>query len=281
MEDKQDKLNKEECLVNCSRLQNKKCPLLKDIGKDTNTILDKLGGWLIFICIISIIIASVFYCCFDSKKQNISNIELSIAVDSTRVIDAVSMAKIDSLSYLLTKHNEDVKERYQYMIEQKEVESRLLTYGSVIISIILAIFGFFGYKSFKSIEEKAVSVAEEKANLKINTEMVTIRCSLDKELRGYIDQKFNDEYQTNFSEMVSKKLNESYHNEIVSKLEYITQHSKEFKGMQDTMAEILQFISKLQDQGVNIPIRPSTDKKSELQSLAEDRKSTKTKGGKS
>lgn len=114
----------------------------------------------------------------------------TIRVDSTGVVTKESQAQIDSVKASIKEHEHAIKDRYEYLLEQRENAENFLTIGGIFVTIVLSVFGFFGYKSFKSIEEEAKErakmiaedttekIAEEKAtnvatklNTKLNNEL--------------------------------------------------------------------------------------------------------------
>lgn len=234
-------------------------------------ILDKLGGWLLFICAMSLVV--VFICFFNCKPKKAvpSQIILSIQTDSTGVLDSASRQAIDSLTTIVKQQDSYVRERYALLVEQKEYDNGLMTFVGIIVSIILGIFGFFGYKSFKSIEDKAVTNADDKVKKKVNTEMVTMQKNLEKELKGTIDNRFNEEYQQRLGIEVGKKLNENYNENISAKLNFIQDHGKAFKEMQKRVNQIEQFVSQLQDQGIVVRFPVPAVEKDDIQEFAEQR----------
>lgn len=248
-------------------------------------ILDKLGGLLLFICAISLLAVFVcFFCCKPEKVQPYQ-ITLTIQTDSTGVIDSESRQAIDSLTTILRHQDTFVRERYSMLLEQKELENGFITFSGIIVSIILGIFGFFGYKSFKSIEDKAVTNADDKVKKEVNTGMVTMQKTLERELIGTIDKRFNEEYQEHLGDEVGKKLNENYNESISAKLNYIKDQGKAFKDMQKRVNQIEQFISQLQDQGIVVKFPVTEREMDDIKEFAEQRtqkkegdKPTKKKG---
>ena len=126
----------------------------------------KLGYWLLFICAVCFVVVTTVFFVLRPVAPPVSEIQLSVITDTTGVIDGASQQAMDSMMTLINRQNAEVHERYTYMVEQKQSENSLIAFGSVIISIILAIFGFFGYKSFTSIEEKALTNSEDKVTSK-------------------------------------------------------------------------------------------------------------------
>lgn len=241
------------------------------------TILDKLGGWLLFVSAICLVFVFVFFFCNKPEKAVPSEITLFIQTDSTGTLDMASRQAIDSLTVLVKQQDTFVRERYALLAEQKEHENGLMSFAGIIVSIILGIFGFFGYKSFKSIEDKAVTNADDKVKKKVNTEMVTMQKTLEKELTGTIDKRFSEEYKERLGQEVGKQLNDNYNESISAKLNFIKDHGKAFKDMQKRVNQLEQFVSQLQDQGVVIKFPAITEDKDDIKEFAEQR--NKQKGG--
>lgn len=241
-------------------------------NQEVNNLLDKLGGWLIFCLCLIMIGGAVLYFVLRPSAPAPYQITMTVAPDSTGVVSLDVMQKIDALAELVKQQNTDVQERYAYMIEQKEHENTIIAIGSILVSIILAIFGFFGYRSFKSIEDKAVNNAREKASSRVNTEMVTIRKELDRELRGVIDKTFLDEYENRLKQKVSGVLNEVYNETISARLASIQSSSEELEDIKNRLTSAENFISALRDNGITVRINAITGDESDVSQFAEDRK---------
>lgn len=244
-------------------------------NQEVNNLLDKLGGWLVFCLCLIIIGGAALYFILRPAAPATYQITLTVASDSIGVVSPDVMLKMDSLAELVKQQNADVNERYAYMVEQKENEDTLIAIGSILVSIILAIFGFFGYRSFKSIEDKAVNSAQEKASSKVNTEMVSMKKELDKELRGVIDKTFLEEYENRLKQKVSDVLNEVYNETISARLASIQSSSEELDDIKKRLTSAENFISALRDNGITVKINAIAGDESDVSQFAEDRKRSK------
>ena len=218
-------------------------------NQEVNNLLDELGGRLIFYLCLIMIGGAVLYFVLRPSAPAPYQITMTVAPDSTGVVSLDVMQKIDALAELVKQQNTDVQERYAYMIEQKEHENTLIAIDSILVSIILAIFGFFGYRSFKSIEDKAVNNAREKASSKVNTEMVT--------------------------QKVSDVLNEVYNETISARLASIQSSSEELEDIKNRLTSAENFISALRDNGITVRINAIAGDESDVSQFAEDRKRSK------
>ena len=92
-------------------------------------------------------------------------ITIELHSDSTLVMSAEDRTVIiDSLNTIMQRREQLLANKYQYVIEKRAIEDSLFSIGSILVGIIIAILGFFGFKSFQTIEDKAHQIAKETAN---------------------------------------------------------------------------------------------------------------------
>lgn len=83
--------------------------------------------------------------------------------DSLKAYNYMSREQADSLIEVVRSYDEQLTQKYQYLVEQKEQDSQVFYWGSLIVGIVIAVFGWFGFQSFTTIEDKAKSKADEVA----------------------------------------------------------------------------------------------------------------------
>lgn len=149
---------------------------------DSSTI--KTADIILASCVVAIIIVSAVWCCRTCFKPEVQPIRIEItASDSLKMANYLSEEQADSLISIVRRHERELAERYQYALEQKMDQDQYFSFGTFLVGVILSIFGFFGYKSIKSIEEKANKDAERAA--KLTSEDVT-KSYLDEKLDGKV-----------------------------------------------------------------------------------------------
>ena len=79
--------------------------------------------------------------------------------DSLTAYSYMNYEQADSLIKAVKKYDEQLTRKYQYLVEQKEQDSQVFYWGSLIVGIVIAVFGWFGFQSFTTIEDKAKSKA--------------------------------------------------------------------------------------------------------------------------
>ena len=71
----------------------------------------------------------------------------------------ITYEQADSLIKAVKEYDDQLTQKYQYLVEQKEQDSQVFYWGSLIVGIAVAVFGWFGFQSFTTIEDKAKSKA--------------------------------------------------------------------------------------------------------------------------
>ena len=79
--------------------------------------------------------------------------------DSLDTRSYITYEQADSLIKAVKAYDDQLTQKYQYLVEQKEQDSQVFYWGSLIVGIVVAVFGWFGFQSFTTIEDKAKSKA--------------------------------------------------------------------------------------------------------------------------
>ena len=79
--------------------------------------------------------------------------------DSLIITDLITYEQADSLINAVREYDNQLTQKYQYLVEQKEQDSQVFYWASVIVGIVIAVFGWFGFQSFTTIEDKAKNKA--------------------------------------------------------------------------------------------------------------------------
>lgn len=220
--------------------------------------LEFIGGIMIALCILGLIISfGITYYRYSSNNnlQDV-NIKIMLPVDSTGVLAEQSVQQIDSLKEELVRHEQLLENRYKHVLEQKENLNDLLTIGGMFLTTILALFGFFGYKSITTLEEKvkedALAAVGKTAEDTLKTKfeifeqstrddlgkqlMIDLKEPVSKELanfkissRKYLEDKL-DEKVKEVNQNLMDDTNSRYY-ELKSELEDLTKKLSELKEM--------------------------------------------------
>ena len=105
-----------------------------------------------------------------------------------------------------------MKDKYEHILQQKEYIKDYFTWGGMLVTIVLSIFGFFGFRSLQSIDERVINLVTPKASEKATQsaeQLITTR------LGGYLDnadkrldnsEKNQEEKITNFENKTAQNL---------------------------------------------------------------------------
>ena len=167
-------------------------------------------------------------------------ITIELHSDSTLVMSAEDRTVIiDSLNTIMQRREQLLANKYQYVIEKRAIEDSLFSIGSILVGIIIAILGFFGFKSFQTIEEKAHQIAKEtakttaketaksaaketakttaKETAKSTAEEVA-KIESQNYLNKYIRSNVNSAIQENFLAEIKNSIAESLKSDIIDQL---------------------------------------------------------------
>ena len=119
-------------------------------GKDQSWLSNIFAYIMILVCVIGLFVSARIL--FERPKQ--TDIIVRVCpTDSLEQEYALSAADAAALFQEIEKKEMRLEERYNYVLEQSEHEFQWQTFISIIISVIVAICGFFGYKSIKDLQE--------------------------------------------------------------------------------------------------------------------------------
>ena len=146
---------------------------------DNKTLNQNIASILIGLCVVALLGVAGF-AFFQSKTKALQPIEVKVIVpvDSTGAMTAETMLKIEELKTELTRHEQLLEDRYKHVLEQKEDMNDLWSVGSMFLAVVLGLFGFFGYKSMSSIEEKVQKEAERVAKDKLQATAEQVRADV-------------------------------------------------------------------------------------------------------
>ena len=151
-------------------------------------------------------------------------ITIELHSDSTLVMSAEDRTVIiDSLNTIMQRREQLLANKYQYAIEKRAIEDSLFSIGSILVGIIIAILGFFGFKSFQTIEEKAHQIAKETAK---TTAKETAKSTAEEvakiEAQNYLNKNIrsnvNSAIQENFLAEIKNSIAESLKSDIIDQL---------------------------------------------------------------
>lgn len=134
------------------------------MGDKLKSFLDKSAAILLIVCAIGLIVLACN--CFSSKRPQTYRIILTASPDSV-YDDRQFCYYTDSLINVINKHEHVIADRYEAILEDRADTQKYWSIAGILVSIIIGIAGFFGFKTIKDIEfdcqETAKKIAAETA----------------------------------------------------------------------------------------------------------------------
>lgn len=224
---------------------------------DTSTL--QTTDIILVACVIAILFVTAFWTCKMCCKPDVQPVRIEVVTsDSLSQKNYLSKEQADSLIEVVKHHEQELAERYQYALEQKINQDQYYSLGTFVVGVILSLFGFFGYKSMKSIEEKANKDAERAA--KQTSEDVT-KDYLTERLQGLVAIAAENIFKSVGAETMKAKVQEET---IKHDDEYIDSQLKNIKD------ELLNIIQSQQQQNGDGQIEDSSGDSNQANSPVEE-----------
>lgn len=159
-----------------------------------------------------------------------------ICPDSLKTYSYVNYEQLDSLINAVVDYDAQLTQKYQYLVEQKEQDSQVFYWGSLIVGIVVAVFGWFGFQSFTTIEDKAKKKAVDIAK---RTAWKASKDFLDEKGKQLVEESA----KSNLQEDVKKKVKE----QVLSELNSIIEKRIEIYKPDNSTNELLKRIDDIED----------------------------------
>lgn len=150
----------------CKSNKKKKEDEDKQIERNEN---NSVKGAFVFISIVfALTMAFLVIWPLIHKSHNVRevNVELSVPMDSLAVETVLieNESQIKKLVVELDRQSQEITDKYNLLLKSQETESDFFRLVSCVAAFVVALLGFLGYRTIKDIEEKAQSLASEKAS---------------------------------------------------------------------------------------------------------------------
>ena len=242
--------------------------------KDLKIFLERAGAVLIMFCVLGLMGAFGMGCyLFINHNVQDVNVRIEMPVDSTGVLKEESIQKVAELKEELIRHEQLLDDRYKHVLEQKENMNDLLTIGGMFLTIILSLFGFFGYKTMATLEEKvkqeadliaestAKDTAREASKSRFDDFAQSTTESLEKKMQKNVSENVNMEVVK-----TAKKILDASSKEIKEEFSIkIDEINDNLSGITKSLENLDQLLSKLNDRVNSLEIsniQPSQGRRS-------------------
>lgn len=172
-----------------------------------HTFLNYAAVVVIVLCFLGVIVMTCK--CFTAQAPQTYRIVLTVSPDSV-YNDTKFSYYTDSLISVINKHEHVIADRYEAILEDKADTQKYWSIAGILVSMILGIAGFFGFKSIKDIEhdckETAKSIATSTATSIATTTSKEkaqeyLNANLKKEVKDASDVYFGNQ-EGHIKEMV-------------------------------------------------------------------------------
>ena len=184
-------------------------------------------------------------------------ITIELHSDSTLVMSAEDRTVIiDSLNTIMQRREQLLANKYQYVIEKRAIEDSLFSIGSILVGIIIAILGFFGFKSFQTIEEKAHQIAKETAKTTAkdtakSSAKETAKTTAKETAKSTAEEVAKIESQNYLNKNIRSNVNSAIQENFLAEIKNSIAESLKSDIIDQLREEIPEFISHLDIQNVS------------------------------
>lgn len=172
-----------------------------------------LGGCIV-IALLLLVLFGVNRC--NRPEPQPVRITMVVQVDSTGTIVKSSKDAAEKIVEAIEKHDRIVEDKYQYALEQRVNYEDYMRWIGLIVTVILSVLGFFGYKSLHSMEErisestikKSSDILESSINEKFKDANKRLSRSITGRLNNMTDEtSFKNKVKVIINEQVPDLLN--------------------------------------------------------------------------
>lgn len=132
----------------------------------------------------------------------------------------ISKEEADSLISVMKRQERMLEDKYQYALDQKMNEDRYFSIGTFVVGVVISVFGFFGFKSLKSIEEKAKEDSQRLAT-KISEDVT--KEYLKQRLQGLVTIESEKILKSSAAESLKKEILDSVYKKYDEKFNSLSE----------------------------------------------------------
>lgn len=219
------------------------------MDKKFSSFLNYAACSVLFVAFIALIVGASSF--FLGEEEHIQKYQVVLSANSDSTFDGQKFSYYtDSLIQVINKHEHMLEDRYGAILEEKYDTQRYWSIAGIVASIVIAIFGVFGYKSFKDIESKCEDL--------VKAETAKI---LNEKLQGLVHAEMA---QSQYSKSIEKRITTNIRNTILRNLsERITalENIRESKESTTSEVEVAEDIDEVPIMP-NLPVNNETEEKS-------------------
>lgn len=179
--------------------------------KKYQMFLNIVATIIVAISVIGVLIISYNYLKIPNTKTQTIKIEYNISKANNNETNKTEIKKLDSILKSITLTSNKIQQKQLELIDDKSDENFFNKLYTAIVAIILAIAGFFGFKSISEIKSQAIDDAKKESSNIAKKESKKIA---KKEAKEEFVRTFNTEYQAGVFAQANLAMNQLLRTEI-------------------------------------------------------------------
>lgn len=213
--------------------------------KGYNLLLNIIAAVVIGLSVIGLLLIAIKSLNIEEPKTNTILIEYhGIKTDSINELNKLEIIKIDSLLKEIKETSNKIQIRQLDLIQEKEGDSFFNKLYAAIVAIILAIAGFFGFKSTNDIRSRAVEEA------KIESSRIAKEIA-EQSAKEEFKTIFDEEYKGEIFEQATKASSEVLRKEVGELEKTIYKLTKRIDKLETTKEKLSEIEPIISDESIN------------------------------
>lgn len=184
------------------------------------SLIEKWAVWIVGICFVLLLVGVG---CFVYNKTvltpKVAKLEIKVMPESISTEVMYSQKEVDSLITLTKQTLDSYQHHFETVIVQKEQEDVYKSFGALLLSVIVGLCGFFGFKSFKDIKEKGEQTAKDAAtNIAKDVAETAAKKAAEAYLESQLPEVVNKQFEKSFKETTVNSIKESVKTEVIPQI---------------------------------------------------------------
>lgn len=159
-------------------------------GISDKSFLIRTGAVIIGICVVFLLFGIVGYgyiCKTHEVEKTV--VQFVIQTDSAGHVVPEVERQVDSLVSVMEHQERLLKDKYEHILDQKEMFNDVITIGGMVLAVVLSLFGFFGYKSLNDIEDNVRDQVRSAADTSFKEQFKRFKKQTKGELERYVEDR--------------------------------------------------------------------------------------------
>lgn len=184
------------------------------------SLIEKWAVWIVGLCIVLLLIGVG---CFVFNKTvltpKVARLEIQMIPDSLSEGATYSKKEMDSLITLTKQTLDSYQHHFESEKVQKEQDDVYKSFGALLLSVIVGLCGFFGFKSFKDIKEKGEQTAKDAATkIAEGVAEAAAKKAAETYLESKLPEVVDKQFEKSFKDTMVNSIKESVKTEVIPQI---------------------------------------------------------------